>query len=244
AVCLAGGARAAFEHHVRRLAELDDDLRGAARHGFTAAKKEGHALPSPVLHAQLHHTERGRFALGRHTRLVAVLPILASQRIVLDVFLANRFDRPKDFDLLVAYCIGLEPGGRFHGRQREQLEQVVLEHVAEDADAVVVSGTVTDRDLLGRGDLYVIDVVAVPDRLENTVGESKDQHVLHGLLAQVVIDAIDLVLVEDLVYGAVEFSGAFEIGAERFFHDQTARAEFGGDLAVGLRSISGRCRRS
>ena len=52
-------------------------------------------------------------------------------------------------------------------------------------------------DVLGRGDLDVVDVVAVPDRLEQPVGEAEREHVLDGLLAQVVVDAEDLVLVED-----------------------------------------------
>jgi hypothetical protein len=45
----------------------------------------------------------------------------------------------------------------------------------------------------------VVDVVAVPERLEDGVGEAEDQQVLHRLLAQVVVDAVDLLLVEDFV---------------------------------------------
>ena len=47
-----------------------------------------------------------------------------------------------------------------------QLEQVVLDHVAGGADAVVVAGPAADADVLGHGDLHVVDVVGVPDRLE------------------------------------------------------------------------------
>ncbi len=41
------------EQHVRRLAELDHDLRRAAGHGLAAAEVERHALPTPVVDVQL-----------------------------------------------------------------------------------------------------------------------------------------------------------------------------------------------
>ncbi len=49
---------------------------------------------------------------------------------------------------------------------------------------------------LGHGDLDVIDIVAVPQRLENRVGKTEDEDILDGLFAQVVVDAVDLILIE------------------------------------------------
>ena len=82
---------------------------------------------------------------------------------------------------------------------RQQLHQVVLQHVAQRAGIVVVVGAVLDADRLGHGDLHVVDEVAVPQRLDQGVGEAEHQQVLHRLLAEVVIDAVDLLLVEMLV---------------------------------------------
>jgi hypothetical protein len=45
----------------------------------------------------------------------------------------------------------------------------------------------------------VVDEVAVPDRLEQAVGEAEGQDVERRLLAEEVVDAEDLLLVEDLV---------------------------------------------
>ena len=59
---------------------------------------------------------------------------------------------------------------------------------------VVVAGAVSDAHVLRHGDLHMVDVVAVPERLEDRVGEARHQDVLHGLLAEVVIDAVDLAL--------------------------------------------------
>jgi hypothetical protein len=53
-----------------------------------------------------------------------------------------------------------------------------------------------DAEVLGGGDLDVVDVVAVPHRLEQEVGEAEREDVLHRLLAEVVVDAEDLRLAE------------------------------------------------
>ena len=66
---------------------------------------------------------------------------------------------------------------------------MVLDHIAGDPDAIEVSGPTADADVFGHGDLDMVDVVVVPHRLEEFVGEPQRQHVLHSLLAKIVIDA-------------------------------------------------------
>ena len=78
---------------------------------------------------------------------------------------------------------------RLHRHQREQLQHVVLDHVAQRAGTVVVAAAVLDAEGLGHGDLHVVDVLRVPQRLEQRVGEAQRQQVLHRLLAEVVVDA-------------------------------------------------------
>ena len=51
--------------------------------------------------------------------------------------------------------------------------------------------------ILGGRNLHVIDVIPVPDRLEDSVGDPEDKNVLHRLFAQVMIDAKDLLFFED-----------------------------------------------
>ena len=74
---------------------------------------------------------------------------------------------------------------------------MVLDDVAGRADAVVVARPAADADVLGHGDLHVVDVVRVPDRVEQLVGEPQRQDVLHRLLAEVVVDAEHRLLGED-----------------------------------------------
>ena len=80
----------------------------------------------------------------------------------------------------------------------EDLEEVGHDHVLEGAGGLVEADAVVDREGLGHVDLDVVDVVPVPDGLEEPVGEAEGQDVLRRLLAQEVVDAEDLLLVEDL----------------------------------------------
>ena len=92
-------------------------------------------------------------------------------------------------------------------------------HVAEGPGALVEAGPGVDREGLGHVDLDVVDVVAVPDGLEQTVGEAEGQDVLGRLLPQEVVDPVDLVGGEDAVHGVVEHLGRLQVGAERLLHD-------------------------
>src|SRR6266571_1658584 len=55
----------------------------------------------------------------------------------------------------------LEGHRLFHRDEREQLQQVILDHVARGADSVVVPRPAADADVLGHGDLNVVHVAAV-----------------------------------------------------------------------------------
>jgi len=97
---------------------------------------------------------------------------------------------------------------------------VVLQDVADRAHLVVEPSPPSDAEGLGHGDLDAVDVVAVPDRLQEGVGEAEVKEVLHRLLAQVVIDPEHGVLVEDLVDGPIQRPGRGQVPSERLLHDQ------------------------
>src|SRR5262249_6007085 len=114
------------------------------------------------------------------------------------------------------------------------LQDVVLDHVSDRSNLVVIAGAFHDIDLLRCRDLDTVDEVAIPDRLEERVAEPEGQHVLHGVLAQVVIDPIDLGLVEEPCQLQVEGSRGGGIVAQGLLDynsvaiassNQSARAE-------------------
>src|ERR1700743_3871127 len=68
----------------------------------------------------------------------------------------------------------------------------------------------------------MVDEIAVPDRFEQAVGEAEGENVLCRLLAQEMIDAEDLLLIEHFMQLRIERPGAGEVDAERLLHDATA----------------------
>jgi hypothetical protein len=137
--------------------------------------------------------------------------------------------RLEDLELLRLQFVGGEGHRLLHRHEGEQLEQVVLHDVAGGADAVVVAGTAAEADVLGHGDLDVVDVARVEQRLEDLVGEAEDHDVLHGLLAQVVVDAEDRGLGEDRVDRPVQLLGGGLVTPEGLLDDHPPPA----GVAVG-----------
>ena len=138
--------------------------------------------------------------------------------------LPNRFSGKgthglQDFNFLVAHGGGVESGGSFHGDERGQLQDVALNHVAHGASGFVEGGATLDAEGFGSGDLDAVDIITVPERLENSVAEAKDQHVLDGFFAEVVIDAVNLRFIEGFQNLGVKFLGRGQVPAERLFDD-------------------------
>ena len=78
------------------------------------------------------------------------------------------------------------------------------DHVAIGAGLLVEGDAVADIERLGHVDLHVVDEIAVPDRLKETIGEAEGEDVLRRLLAEEMVDAEDLILGEDRVQLAVQ----------------------------------------
>ena len=110
---------------------------------------------------------------------------------------------------------------------------MVLNHVAQRAGAVVITAALFDPERLRRSDLDILHVVAIPDRLEDRVGEAQRDDVLHRLLPEIVVDAVNLVLGKDRFDRLLELSRRLEIGAEGLLDDD-ARPAVGVFLEAGF----------
>ena len=207
-----------------RLPEGDHDLGGAAAHHLAAPQVERHALPPPVVDLQADRSEGRGLAGRRHARLIEVAAVLTSNPRPRHLAQVERPDRLEHLHLLIPDGAGVKSHRRLHRGHHQELEQVVLKHVAEHARVVVVAATTAHRHLLGHGDLHMVDVAAVPDRFENRVGEPQREDVLHRLLTEIVIDAKHLTFVEHAVQMFVEGAGRGEVGAEWLLHDDAAGA--------------------
>ena len=70
----------------------------------------------------------------------------------------------------------------------------------------------------------MVDELPVPDRLEDSVRKAESEHVLHRLLAEVVVDAEDLSLLEELLDRLLQLACGREIAAERLLDDEACPA--------------------
>src|SRR6202042_2998895 len=99
--------------------------------------------------------------------------------------------------------------------------QMIFDHVAHGASRVVETAPSLDAEVLGHRDLHAFHVGSIPDRLEQRVGETKEQHVVDRPLAEIVIDAEDGRLVERAHESSVELLCRPQIAAERFLDDHS-----------------------
>jgi len=68
----------------------------------------------------------------------------------------------------------------------------------------------------------MVDMVPVPQRLEDAVGKAQDHDVLHRLLAEEMVHPVDLILGQDLRQAGIERPRGFKVVAKRLFDDDPA----------------------
>src|SRR5690606_22641067 len=92
------------------------------------------------------------------------------------------------------------------------------------------------------GDLYVVDMRGIPQRLVESVGKTQRHQVLNGLFAQIMVDTETLLFLEDMTDRVVQVESGCEITADRLFDNDTCRlgnqlvfADLVGDVAKNAR---------
>src|SRR4029434_9352355 len=130
------------------------------------------------------------------------------------------------FGLFVAQGFAVDSGRLLHRQIRENLEEMILNDVANGARLIVESSAALDAKIFGHRDLHALDVIAIPERLHTRVRKAEDQQVVHLSLPQIVVDAKNVCFVKGAKQNLVEASCGFKITTERFFDDYTS--SFGG----------------
>ena len=126
--------------------------------------------------------------------------------------------RVQYLQLGVAHCIGGNRGRRLHRDDAQQLQQMVLQHVAQRAGGIVITHPGAHAQIFGDGDLHVGNPFAPPQRFEQHIAEAQRQQILYRFLAQVMIDAKYLRLREHAADFGVDLFGAGQVATERLFH--------------------------
>ncbi len=69
---------------------------------------------------------------------------------------------------------------------------MILEDIPDRADFLVEAAAAPDIKLFRHRDVNALDVVAVPDGLQKRVGEAEVEQILNRLLAEKVVDPINV----------------------------------------------------
>src|SRR5688572_5929210 len=110
---------------------------------------------------------------------------------------------------------------------------MVLNHIAKRARLFIIGRSGADAFGFADGDLDMVDVLVVPNRLKNAVGESHDHQVLDGFFSEIVIDPENLRFVEYPTGHGVDLLGGGKVAAHRLFHN---------DARIGLSGANGEAR--
>ena len=94
---------------------------------------------------------------------------------------------------------------------------MVLHHVACRACCIIEVAATFDAQLLGDGNLHMPDATTPPEWLEQHIAETQRHQVLHRFLAQIMIDAIDLMFFEHSRNGLIDAFGRREIVTQWLF---------------------------
>src|SRR5271166_323882 len=218
------------ERQMGRAFEDQSDLGHPAAQSFPGSQVERHDGPAAGVHLERDGGEclgggvlREALLVEQTDHFLAALPagsVLATAAGLIERL--RELGGRQHLDLLGLQRAGFEADRLFHRGEREQLHQVVLDDIAGGANAVVVAGPPAQSDVFGHGDLHMVHVVRVPDRIPQLVGEAQRQDILHRLLAQVVVDPEYRLLREDRVDHVVEITCALQVVAERLLDDDPA----------------------
>ena len=114
---------------------------------------------------------------------------------------------------------------------------MILHHVAQRADTVIIGYAPFQPHGLAHRDLDMVDRGGIPQRLEHDIAEAQRQQVLDRFLAQIMVDAENLLFGEHRADAVIDLLGRSQVLADRLFHrDPRQRREesrFGQPLRGG-----------
>lgn len=99
---------------------------------------------------------------------------------------------------------------------------MILHDVPDYAELVKITATAFGAEGFLERNLDRRDVVSVPGRVEDAVAEPQRHEVLHHFFAKVVVDAVDLLLVEERCKVIGELLGSVRVTTEGLFDDDAS----------------------
>mmetsp|Transcript_19025 Transcript_19025/g.51184 ORF Transcript_19025/g.51184 Transcript_19025/m.51184 type:complete len:215 (-) Transcript_19025:276-920(-) len=155
-----------------------------------------------------------------YVRIILVAVVLPDDAI-------RRVDRPdllQHLDLLVPDVLGPQAGGGLHGHQGQNLHEVVLHDIPDDAVAVEVPSAPHHPDGLLECDADIGDVVLMKQGAQLTICEAQGEQVEHQRFGEIMVYSECLGLAQMPAELVGELLGLCPILAKGLLHDDAASA--------------------
>src|SRR5580692_8389397 len=91
---------------------------------------------------------------------------------------------------------------------------MVRHHIAQCTRLFIERRAVFNSYRLSGGDFNIVNVVPVPDRLEQRIAEAENEDVLHCFFAKIVVNPVHRFLVEYAVHYVIEYVRRFQVPPE------------------------------
>src|SRR4029077_9587014 len=150
------------------LAQADDNFSARHRQRLPGPDVERDALPAPGINVQLQRGECFTLRIGGHAVFLPVTTKLTANKILC----LQRPNSFQDLNLFVAYRFTIGSHWWLHRQVRQDLKQVILNHVANRAGLIIERAAALNSEAFRHGYLYALDLIAVPERLQNCILEA------------------------------------------------------------------------
>jgi len=95
---------------------------------------------------------------------------------------------PLNLDLLIADGFAVRSHRRFHRKIRQNLQQMILNHVAHRAGLIVKCPAPVNPEIFRHRDLHALNVISIPKRFKECVGKVEINDVVDRPLAQIMVN--------------------------------------------------------
>src|SRR5262245_63469534 len=92
------------------------------------------------------------------------------------------------FNFFVPKRFTIGSNRRLHRQVNQDLKQMVLNHVADGAGLIIERPPALNSEVFRHGDLHALDLIAVPERLEERIREAEEHHIVYWSFSQIMID--------------------------------------------------------
>ena len=158
-------------------------------HAFACAQIKWHTRKSPIVDFGFQCNISFGVAVDGHTCFRCVVlrrfalrnacGVLTAHDVVLNVFQRPRLERAQDREFFITNAVGIHPRRRVHGDETQQLQQMILHHIAQRTRLVIKLRTTLHTEFFRNRDLHIGNIISTQNRFKKTIAKTQSHQVLH-----------------------------------------------------------------